>query len=506
MFDVLVVGGGINGAGIARDAAGRGLRVALCEQHDLAAHTSSASSKLIHGGLRYLETGHFGMVRRSLQEREVLLRIAPHLVQPLAFVVPHVPHLRPAWLIHIGLWLYDRIGGRSSSLPRSRGLSLHGHALGAPLRGPPSRGFVYADAQVPDARLVIANAVDAAERGAQVWTRTRCVQAWRQPDGWTLDLVRSDGTLHSVQARALVNATGPWAGTFTADISLTAGPVLRLVQGSHIVVPALFDHDHGYLLQQPDGRVVFALPFEQDYTLVGTTDVEFEGDPAGVSIDAAQLDYLCEAVNRGFARPISQQDVLWSFSGVRPLVDEPEAIASRVPRDYQLQLDAQGAPLLNVIGGKLTTYRRLAEEAVNAIGAAIGRPDGAWTATGSPLPGGELGLSAAVETWLRDRWPWLPQRVTRRWARSLGTRAGWIVQGAQSLDALGEHFGAGLYEAELRYLQQHEWARTAEDVLWRRTWLGLQLDTRQQARVADWFVTQGAAGRQGRSVDGHRHE
>lgn len=498
MLDVLVVGGGINGTGIARDAAGRGLTVALCEQHDLASHTSRASSKLVHGGLRYLEHGQFGMVRKSLQERAVLMRIAPHLVQPLPFVLPHEAHLRPAWLIHLGLWLYDHLGGRSPQLPRSRSLRLRGHPLGAPLREDLRRGFTYTDAQAPDARLVVVNAIDAAERGAHIWTRTVCEQAWRQADGWSVDLRDPDGTQRSVRTRMLVNATGAWAPRFVENISLTRGVALRLVQGSHIVVPALYAHDHAYLLQQPDGRIVFALPFEDHYTLIGTTDVDFEGDPGAVHVDDAQRDYLCAAANRSFRQQTSPRDIVWEFSGVRALLDDPEAEASAVTRDYRLDLDAEGAPLLNVLGGKLTTYRRVAEEAVDLLAGHAGTAAPAWTATGAQLPGAERGTPAQCAAWLATQWPWLPPKLAARWSRTYGARATLILGQADSLAALGTHFGADLYEAEVRYLCTHEWARQADDVLWRRTRLGLVLDAAQQHRLACWLDTH--ASTSGRAV------
>lgn len=495
MLDMLVVGGGINGTGIARDAAGRGLEVALCEQHDLASHTSSASSKLIHGGLRYLEHRQFGMVRKSLKEREVLLRIAPHLVQPLPFVLPHESHLRPAWLIGLGFWLYDHLGGRSSLLPRSRSLRLSTHPLGAPLHDGLRRGFTYSDAQAPDARLVVANAIDAAERGARIWTRTRCEQAWREADGWSVDLRDPDGSQRSVRTRMLVNATGPWVPAFVDDISLTRSVPLRLVQGSHIVVPALYPHDHAYLLQQPDGRIVFAIPFEDRYTLIGTTDVDFDGDPGAVHVDDAQRDYLCAAANRSFRQQTSPRDIVWEFSGVRALLDDADAEASTVSRDYRLELDAEGAPLLNVLGGKLTTYRRLAEEAVDLLARLGGNAAPAWTATGALLPGAERGTPAQGAAWLATQWPWLPPSLAARWARTYGARAALILGQADSMDALGTHFGADLYEAEVRYLCAREWVRQADDVLWRRTRLGLALDAAQQHRLARWLDTHAPTGR-----------
>lgn len=485
MLDLLVVGGGINGAGIARDAAGRGLQVALCEQHDLAAHTSSASSKLVHGGLRYLEQRQFGLVHRSLAERATLLRIAPHLVTPLGFVLPHSPQLRPAWMIRLGLWLYDLLG--RGTLPRSRALRLHGHPFGMPLRDSGGLGFTYTDARVPDARLVVLNALDAAERGARIWPRTTCTRAWRDAQGWSAELCDAQGRQRVVHARSLVNATGPWAAAFCNGISHSRAVPLRLVQGSHIVLPALYGHDHAYLLQQPDRRIVFAIPFERQFTLVGTTDVDFHGDPAEAGIDAAQVDYLCAAVNRSFGRHIERSDVLWSFSGVRPLLDDAQANPSVVSRDYLLDLDSDGAPLLNVFGGKLTTYRRLAEQAVDLLlhGRAACPP--AWTGTGAVLPGGSRGTPAQVQAWLCERWPWLPPALAARWAGSYGCRAERIIGDADALPALGEHFGADLYQAEVDYLCTCEWVQHADDLLWRRTKLGLVLDAGQQRHLARWL-------------------
>jgi len=487
MYDMLVVGGGINGVGIARDAAGRGLKVALCEQHDLAAHTSSASSKLVHGGLRYLEQRAFGMVRHALAERAVLLRLAPHIVTPLRVVLPHAPHLRPAWMIRLGLWLYDHLGGRDEVLPRSRALRLEHDPLGDALRVNIGSAFVYSDAQVPDARLVVLNALDAHERGAEIWTRTTCVAAERGEDHWTLRLRGPDEADRFVRARMLVNATGPWAARFCNGISLTPPPPLRLVQGSHIVVPRLFAHDHAYLLQQPDQRVVFVIPFDQATTLVGTTDVEFMDDPARSTPTASEVDYLCAAVNRSFRQRISRSDVLWMFSGVRPLIDEVGVPARAVTRDYRLELDGAGAPLLNVLGGKLTTYRRLAEQAVDSLLQGEPAAPSRWTADGPPLPGGDLGIPARVTAVLQEQAPWLPPSIATRWAASYGSRALRILHMARSLADLGLDFGAGLHEAEVRYLMAHEWARTADDVLWRRTRLGLAFDERQRRQLQQWL-------------------
>jgi glycerol-3-phosphate dehydrogenase len=395
--DLLVVGGGINGAGIARDASGRGLRVMLCEKDDLASHTSSASSKLIHGGLRYLEQYQFGLVRKALAEREVLLRSAPHIVHPLRFVLPLAPGerlagQRPAWMLRAGLFLYDHLA-RRDFLPPSGALDLRLDPAGADLQPRFTRGYTYSDAWVDDARLVALAAVDARERGATILTRTRCLEVRREPqrDGqrdaqrWTARLLGPEGELQ-VSARCLVNATGPWAASFlgVSGAGPAASGALRLVKGSHIVLPSLFGHGQAYILQQPDGRVVFALPYEGAFTLVGTTDVEYTGDLDRVAISADETSYLCEAVNRCFARRVTPAQVVWSYAGVRPLIGSGEASASSASRDYRLATDTAGAPLLSVFGGKVTTFRKLAEEAVDWIAAALGRPLPGWTANSTP--------------------------------------------------------------------------------------------------------------------------
>ncbi|GMV69209.1 MAG: glycerol-3-phosphate dehydrogenase [Pseudomonadota bacterium] len=491
-YDVVVVGGGINGAGIARDAAGRGLSVLLVEQHDLAAHTSSASSKLIHGGLRYLEHYEFRLVRKALQEREVLLAAAPHLIRPLRLVLPHDAGQRPAWLIRLGLFLYDHLAPRGR-LQASGGVDLCRHPAGAGLKPAFRRGFVYSDAWTHDARLVVLNAGAARERGAQIATRTALVGARRAADAWSLDLRTEDGAMRSVQARLVVNAAGPWAGALLAGaLGVSGGHRLRLVKGSHIVVPRLFAHDFGYLFQHPDGRVVFALPFEGRFTLIGTTDVDYEGDPAQAVISGAEIDYLCDTVNRYLARPISPAQVVWHFAGVRPLLDDTAHDAARVTRDYRLALDEAGAPVLSVFGGKLTTYRKLAEQAVDRIAPLLGG-GAAWTA-GAALPGGDIadGDPAAFEARLCRQFPFLAPSLAQRLAGSYGTRALWILDGIDSAAALGEPVVANLYPCELRYLVQHEFARTAEDILWRRSHLGLIVPPEEVARLEAWLQSAGA--------------
>lgn len=491
MYDLLVIGGGINGVGIARDAAGRGLSVCLCEQDDLAAHTSSASTKLIHGGLRYLEQYEFALVGKALAEREVLLRLAPHIIWPLRFLLPHQPHLRPAWMIRAGLFLYDHLGGSKRSLPRSRRLSLRTHPVGAPLQESLRTGFVYSDAWVQDARLVVLNAMDAARRGAKIHTRTRCVGAWRDAGFWYAELEDREGRRRTVQARALANAAGPWAVAFLDTVaSVPHEHALRLVKGSHIVVPKLFDHDHAYIFQQPDRRIVFAIPYEHDFTLIGTTDVDYEADPAAPKIDAAEVQYLCDAVNLYFQQQISPADVVWNYSGVRPLLDDAEDNAAEVTRDYQLEVVTEGAPLLNVFGGKLTTYRKLAEEAVDRLNHALGARKPAWTAHGEALPGGEQrDIASLLERVGRAR-PWLPAATAQRLVRNYGTCAEQLLGDAQSLADLGTHFGADLYQAEVDYLRQHEWAVAADDILWRRSKLGLRIDAAGRQRLEDYLQTQ----------------
>lgn len=483
-FDVLVVGGGINGAGIARDAAGRDLSVCLCEQDDLAAHTSSASTKLIHGGLRYLQQGEFALVRKALNERETLRQLAPHLIAPTRFVLPHVRHLRPAWMLRAGLWLYDHLGRANPHFPPSQRIDLRRDPSGAALQPAYRTGFTYADARVNDARLVVLNALDAHARGAQIRTRTRCEQLIRHRDHWWAVLRTANGDVQRVRARCVVNASGPWAGTVLERAGLDAPLGVRLVQGSHLVVPRLFAHDSAYLFQQPDQRVVFAIPFEQDFTLIGTTDTDYDGDPAHVQPRTDEQTYLLEAVNRFVRVPVRAEDIVWRYSGVRPLLADHHRDASRVTRDYRLELDAGGAPLLSVLGGKLTTYRALAEEALGRLSPALPEMGAAWTAGGPPLPGGDGGTAAEMAEALQHDHPRLPPALLQRLASSYGTRAVGLLAGAQTLDALGEDHGGGLYDRELDYLIAHEWARTADDVLWRRSHLGLRVDAAQREALS----------------------
>jgi glycerol-3-phosphate dehydrogenase len=492
MYDLLVVGGGINGAGIARDATGRGLSVLLCEQDDLAGHTSSASSKLVHGGLRYLEYYEFRLVAKALAEREVLLRAAPHIIWPMRFVMPHVRSLRPAWMIRAGLFLYDHLDfGKRKLLPGSRGVDLRRHPAGGALRGEYRHGFEYSDAWADDARLVILNALDASERGAEIHPRTRCVRARREQGAWMVTLQTNPGGREwEVQARGLVNAAGPWVSSFLEDaVRESSGHRVRQVKGSHMVVPKLFDHEYAYIFQNVDKRIVFALPFEGDFTLVGTTEVGYRDDPADAGIDDEEIAYLCDICNRYFERDTGPGDVVWTFSGVRPLMDDEEGNLSAVTRDYRLELHADDAPLLSVFGGKLTTFRKLAEEVVDMLAPVLGFSETGWTGNGAPLPGGNI-ADADFEGFLADagkRYPWMPDDLLRRYGRAYGTRIDRVIGTAGELSDLGEHFGHGLYEAEVRYLVEHEWARTAEDVLWRRSKMGLHAPVAVHDRLRAWM-------------------
>jgi glycerol-3-phosphate dehydrogenase len=491
-IDLLVVGGGINGVGIARDAAGRGLSVLLVEQDDLASHTSSWSSKLIHGGLRYLEHYEFRLVRESLLEREVLLRAAPHIVAPLEFVLPHSPEQRPTWLIRLGLFLYDHLGGRKR-LPASRRVPLDGTAYGSPLQPWVKTAFSYADCRVDDSRMVVLNAIDARERGATIRTRTRCVGAERGAEGWSVQLQDTrSGRQESVETRVLVNASGPWVSQLLQEVLGTdTRSRVRLVKGSHIVTPRLHDGEHAYILQNDDGRIVFVIPYEQAFSLIGTTDEAFAGDRGRPAISAEETDYLCRVVNRYFARQITPANVVWSYAGVRPLYDDASADPSAVTRDYVFDLDVKDgkAPLLSVFGGKLTTYRKLAEHALEKLQPVMGFAAGNWT-TGAVLPGGDIADLdlGRFEVELRRRHPWLSEATASRLARSYGSRAGRILAGAATPADLGADLGAGLSEAELGYLVREEWAQEAEDVLWRRSKLGLHAGAELEARVRAWLT------------------
>ncbi|MGJ7492496.1 glycerol-3-phosphate dehydrogenase [Variovorax sp. ZT4R33] len=503
--DVLVVGGGINGCGIARDLAGRGWRVVLCEKDDLASHTSSSSTKLIHGGLRYLEYYEFSLVRKALQEREVLLKSAPHIMWPLRFVMPHDPSMRPAWMIRIGLFMYDHLAKREV-LPGSRSVDLRTHPSGAPLKPSFRRGFVYSDGWVDDARLVLLNALDARARGAQVLTRTRCVSAQRGATGWTATLESPQGQ-QTVNARAVVNAAGPWAEAFLRGVAHSAKgealatKSLRLVKGSHIVVKQVFTHDHAYIFQNPDKRIIFAIPYQDEFTLIGTTDIELKGDdPGAAKISEEEIAYLCAQASRYFEKPITPADVVWTYSGVRPLLDDASGDPSAVTRDYLLETNTAAAPMLSVWGGKITTFRKLAEDAADEIGKMLGedrtqRP--AWT-DGAFLAGGDLSAWIGPPSRpdddfgrfvgaVKKRYPWLDATLARRLARAYGARIGELIGSAQSTTDLGDEVAPGLFARELRFLQEQEWVMTADDALWRRSKLGLHYTAAQRGQVGAWL-------------------
>jgi glycerol-3-phosphate dehydrogenase len=482
-FDLAIIGGGINGAGIARDAAGRGLKVVLVEQNDLASGTSSASSKLIHGGLRYLEHGSLSLVRAALSEREVLLRAAPHLIRPLRFVLPVERSGRSRFLLRLGLLLYDVIG-RRKILPGTRALDLITDEAGQPLKRRFQRGYEYSDCFADDARLVVANAIGAAEAGALILTRTRCTRADRS-DVWQL-ILNARGRREVVTARVLVNAAGPWADTVAETVLRQSSQRrLRLDKGSHIVVPRLYGHDRAYILQAGDNRVVFAIPFQSDFTLIGTTDRNFSGDPAAVTPTSEETEYLCGVVNGYFRTAIGATDVVWAYAGVRALYEDGARAPQDIGRDYTLVLDKPygEAPLLTVYGGKLTTYRRLAEEALARLSRFFPLSQ-SWTAS-NPLPGGDFvydGVPALMAR-AQQRWPFLATPQVERLVRAYGTRVEKVLQGATRLEDLGENLGAGLTAAELRYLMANEWAQTADDVLWRRSKLGLRFSQQQRAAL-----------------------
>ncbi|MDI9849941.1 glycerol-3-phosphate dehydrogenase [Rhodoblastus sp. 17X3] len=489
-YDLLVIGGGINGCGVARDAAGRGYKVALVEMDDLASGTSSKSTKLIHGGLRYLESGDFRMVREALVERETLWRIAPHLIQPLRFVVPVLPSARPAWLLRLGLFLYDHLGAREK-LSGASSLDLRRAPEGAPLKPYLSRAFAYSDCRVDDSRLVVLNARDAADRGADIFTRTRFLRAEPGIGGWR-GILRDEvtETEWGVSARLIVNAAGPWADGILAGKA--ERPRLRLVRGSHIVVPKLFGHDGAYLFQTGDGRIVFAISYQRDFTLIGTTDADFSGAPDEVTVMSEEIAYLCRAANAFFARAVAPEDVVWSFAGLRPLVDDGTKAAARASRDYALdEGQADGAPFISILGGKLTAYRRVAEQVVDRAAACLGARGGAWTASailpGGDLPGGDLDVFASD---LQARYAFLRAAEARRLACAYGTLCLAFLGSARRREDLGRDFGLGLSEAEVEHLFAREWAGTSDDILWRRSKLGLWASADVPKALDAWLAAQ----------------
>lgn len=494
IYDLAIIGGGVNGCGIARDAAGRGYSVYLCEMNDLASGTSSWSSKLIHGGLRYLEFYEFRLVREALIEREVLWGIAPHIIAPERFVLPHHDGLRPAWLLRLGLFLYDHLGGRRR-LPATRTLNLRRDIAGQPLKPIFKTGFEYSDCTVDDARLVVLNALDAVERGATVGTRTQAVQATRGEDGvWELVVEDTATKARSiVRARILVNAGGPWVQEIlTQRAGVEAKAHVRLVQGSHIVVPRLYAHDRAYTFQHGDGRVIFVIPYQDDFTLIGTTDRDYEGDPSEVRATQEEIDYLCASVSEYLATPVHRSDVVWSYSGVRPLYDDHASEARTATRDYVFELDLpDGLPILSVFGGKITTYRKLAEHALEKLSPYLRSAGAPWTG-GMPLPGGDFAgesMDAKVQRLLRD-YPFLSKRHGQRLVSAYGSHARRLLGRAAGIADLGRDFGQTLTEREVRYLMAHEFAQTAEDVVWRRSKLGLRLTKDEIAALDGWMKDQ----------------
>jgi glycerol-3-phosphate dehydrogenase len=486
LFDLAVIGGGVNGAGIARDAAGRGARVLLLERGDLATGTSSNSTKLVHGGLRYLEHYEFALVREALTEREVLWGIAPHIIWPLRFVLPHRPGLRPRWLVRLGLFLYDHLGGRKH-LPATKSLDLTSHPAGAPLKPQYTRAFAYSDGWVDDARLVVLNARDAADRGAEVRTRCEVTALVREGDLW-----RIEAGGETFRARAVVNAAGPRVLDLLGRAGEPSAQRLRLVRGSHIVVRRLFDHDFAYFFQLPDGRIFFAIPYEGDFTLIGTTDVDHHGSLDEVRASPEEIAYLCEGASEYFREPVRPEDVVWTYSGVRPLVDDGSGKPEAATRGYRFEIDGDAgeAPLLSVFGGKITTYRELAGAAIRQLVPflpVLAGPD--WTGT-APLPGGDFGRfnAPALARDLAARHPFLAPAEAERLVRLYGTQAADILGDARAAGDLGEHFGHGLTAAEVDHLMNREWARTAEDMLWRRTKLGLRFSPDETARLAAYIT------------------
>ena len=504
--DVLVIGGGINGVGIARDAAGRGLSVVLCEKDDLASATSSASTKLIHGGLRYLEHYEFRLVRDALIEREVLLRSATHIIRPLTFVLPHNAQQRPAWMIRLGLFLYDHLSGPGGRrmLAGSSSVNLRAGQYGRPLKADYKKGFTYSDCWVDDSRLVVLSAIDAKEKGATILTQAECTGLSRRTDGgegWDATIKNHQkGGNYNVHARLVVNAAGPWVDRVTGMVNQElAKHHLRLVKGSHIIVPQIYKGDHAYIFQNDDKRIVFAIPYEGNYTVIGTTDVDFKGNADEVHADVAEVEYLCAAVNRYFSKQIKPDNVIWTYSGIRPLLDDGGDKASSVTRDYILELDDwQGAPILSVFGGKITTFRKLSEQAGDMLVAKLAKGKPAWT-KGAPLPGGEMQTSS-FETFyktFRKEFNWMPEELIRRYARSYGTRTRVFLRGCRRLPDLGRNLGDNVYEAEMLYLIHHEWALTPEDVLWRRSKLGLHVSDDTKENITAFLKEH---------LDGHKKE
>ncbi len=492
MFDIAIIGGGINGTGIARDAAGRNLRVYLCEQDDLASGTSSWSTKLIHGGLRYLQHYEFRLVREALMEREVLWGIAPHIIWPLRFVLPYHRGLRPAWILRLGLFIYDHLGGRKL-LPATRTLNLRNDPVGKPLKAGSTIAFEYSDCWVEDSRLVVLNAMDARAKGALIETRHRLISADRENGRWKLSILnQSTGQTKTLYAGSIVNAAGPWvADVLAGKIRSNTEAKIRMVQGSHIVVPRLFDHDRCYIFQNSDGRIIFAIPYETDFTLIGTTDRDYQGDPSHIKASEEEIEYLCAAASEYFAKPIVPTDIVWTYSGVRPLYDDGASKAQEATRDYVLKLDVVNgkAPLLSIFGGKITTYRRLAEAALEKLAPYFpAMATNSWTGT-KALPGGgfeRTGFKALVDQYHRN-YPAIRRELIHRLVRAYGTNALMILGDATKEEDLGPFFGNTLSAAEVRYLIAHEWAMTSHDILWRRSKLGLRVKPHERQALDDFI-------------------
>ena len=489
IYDLVIVGGGINGCGIARDAAGRGLKVLLVEQDDLASATSSWSSKLIHGGLRYLEQYEFRLVREALQEREVLLKIAPHIIHPLEFILPHDAHMRPAWMIRAGLFMYDHIGGKIS-LPHSRGVSFPDPIYSAGLKPSIKRGFFYSDARVDDARLTVLNAVSARELGADIRVRTRLVGGVREADFWHLQLQHADTGLPSTaKARGVINAAGPWVKHLLDDtLAINMNATVKLVKGSHIVVPRIHKYAHAYILQNNDKRVVFIIPYQDKFSLIGTTDLNIENLDDAAKISPAETSYLLNAVNRFIEKPIRETDIVWSYAGVRPLYDDGTANPSEITRDYVLKIDhAEGRlPLLSIFGGKITTYRRLAEHALDELKPYYTALKDSWTGE-QALPGGDFNSTETLVQQIMQSCPALPSDYLRQLVGRYGTRTAILLANVKSMSDLGELFGADAYllcEREIDFCIHHEWALKPDDILWRRTKCGLHMDASTRERAA----------------------
>ena len=485
-YDLVVIGGGINGVGIAADAAGRGLSVLLCEKDDLASHTSSASSKLIHGGLRYLEHKEFRLVREALAEREVLMAKAPHLIRAMRFIMPHRPHLRPAWLIRTGLFFYDHLGKRE----KLAGSNLVDFDPETSLFKPEIvKGFEYSDCAVDDARLVIANAMQAREHGASIQTRTRCLAAQVEQNAWTVQLQNAQSSF-TVRAKVLVNAAGPWVTQFIQqDLQMKAAYMIRLIQGSHIIVPKIYAGDKAFILQNDDQRIVFAIPYLDEYTLIGTTDQRYLGNPDQVEITEGEIDYLLKVMNSHFQQQLTREDIIATYSGVRPLCDDESDNPSAMTRDYTLVLSQeQPAPLLSVYGGKLTTYRKLAESAMHQLKSFFHKLKPDWTAK-ALLPGGENFFDETrLLDELQQRIPEVPPLLAKRWIHGYGSRVWKMLNGGESIAALGQHFGHGLYQQEVDYLVAQEWAVSSEDILKRRSKLYLKFSQDQIAQLDEYLV------------------